>query len=295
MGTPEYAAVILEGLICSETVEIVAVVTQPDRPVGRKQVLTPPPVKGVALAAGLPLYQPQRLDACFESLQELRADLIIVAAYGQILSQRVLDLAPCYNLHASLLPAHRGAAPIQASLLGGDRLTGMTLMAMEAGLDTGPMVAFNLIPTINHDAASLSKALQRSGASLLIAAIKRLDRLRFLPQHGCDANLVRKVKKSHALIGFTHDAKSILRAFLAYTPWPGIHLSSGLTLLQLSIAQPAGRFEPGAILSISPQGVEVGTPLGSLLVKTVQAPSKKPISTVEYLNGKRLGLGDILV
>ena len=295
MGTPAYAATILSDLLTADTLEMVLVVTQPDRPVGRKGVLTPPPVKQVAQQAGLDLAQPERLDEIVDRIASLKPDLIVVAAYGQILSSAVLSIAPCYNLHASLLPAHRGAAPVQASLLRQEPLTGMTLMQMEKGLDTGPMLAFNLIATAGHQAASLTEQLEQSGASLLLSALKRYDRLRPLRQHSCDANLVRKVKKQDGATDFKRSSQELCSRFRAYTPWPGLFLESGLVLVALKPGRAEGRFAPGEILAIQAEAIEVGTLQGSVWIERLQAPSKKPVAAASYLNGKRLGVGDTLV
>jgi methionyl-tRNA formyltransferase len=295
MGTPEYAAVILQDLIAVDTLDIVQVVTQPDRPVGRKKVLTPPPVKTVATQAGLPLAQPERLADITTSLQALKPDLVVVAAYGQILPPEILAIAPCYNLHASLLPLHRGAAPVQAALLGGETVTGMTLMQMEKGLDTGPMLSFNLIPTAGHDAASLTEALQRSGAPLLLSTLGRLGAISPLMQHSCDANLVRKVKKQDGAIDFNRSSSEVFNRFRAYTPWPGIFLKSALAITALSLGRASGGFNPGEIVAIHQGAIEVGTLKGTVWIERLQAPSKKPVSAVDYLNGKRLSVGDLLV
>lgn len=294
MGTPDYAATILKALLLDQDLKTRLVVTQPDRPVGRKQTLTPPPVKTVALEAGIRILQPDRLESIADELQALRPDAIIVAAYGQILSQRVLDIAPCYNLHASLLPRYRGAAPVQAALLNGDALTGMTVMKMARGLDTGEMLGFNLVSAKNRNAETLTDALAQSGAGLMVRVLRRMDAIRLLPQHGCDASYVSKVKKQHGLIDFRRSALALARAFAAYTPWPGVYLESGLGLVELAPMREAGRFEPGKILSIAKAGVEIGCEEGTVVIKTLQAPSKKPVSAFDYLNGRRLGIGDML-
>lgn len=293
MGTPDYAATILKGLL-EQGRPIALAVTQPDRPVGRKQELTPPPVKTIALEHGIKVAQPEKLDEIAGDLEALKPDAIIVAAYGQILSQRVLDIAPCYNLHASLLPLYRGAAPIQTALLNGDAVTGMAVMKMARGLDTGEMLGFNLIPVKNHNAGSLTDALAKSGAGLMAEVLDRMEKIRFLPQHGCDACYVGKVKKQHGLIDFNRSASALINAFNAYTPWPGVYLESGLQLLELEIAEKSGGFVPGAILSVDKNGVIVGCREGTVCIKTVQAPSKKPVSAADYLNGKRLAVGDLL-
>lgn len=293
MGTPDYAATILEGLL-SGGCRFLLVVTQPDRPVGRKQTLTPPPVKTVALKHQIALAQPERLEEIADELEALKPDAIIVAAYGQILSQRVLNIAPCYNLHASLLPLYRGAAPVQAALLKGDAATGMTVMKMARGLDTGEMLGFNLIPLKNYDAGSLTDALAQSGAGLMIKVLSRAGQIRPLPQHGCDASYVAKVKKQHGLIDFDRSARAVVNAFNAYTPWPGVYLESGLQLLELALEEESGTAAPGKILETGKNGVVVGCRCGSVRIRSVQAPSKKAVSALDYLNGKRLSCGDAL-
>lgn len=293
MGTPDYAATILKGLL-ERGFEIILTVTQPDRPVGRKQTLTPPPVKTVALEHNLKVAQPEKLDEIADDLEALKPDAMIVAAYGQILSQRVLDLAPCYNLHASLLPLYRGAAPIQAALLNADALTGMTVMKMARGLDTGEMLGFNLIPTRNHNAQTLTDALALSGAALMAQVLERMGRIRLLPQHGCDACYVGKVKKQHGLIDFNRSAAKLMSAFNAYTPWPGVYLESGLQLLEVERAAEPDRFAPGVILNVDHGGMVVGCAGGAVKIVRVQAPSKNSVAAADYLNGKRLAVGDLL-
>lgn len=292
MGTPDYAAQILEDMI-QLGAEFSLVVSQPDRPVGRKQELLPTAVKSVALKHNLPLLQPEKLSEIKLDLIDLKPTAIIVAAFGQILSQEILDIAPCYNLHASLLPLYRGAAPIQASILNGDKVTGMTIMKMDRGLDTGDIVAFNTMDTSDLNASDLMDKLARSGASLMIKVLENLSRSDSIRQHSCDSSYVTKVKKTDGLVSF-NNASDLARSFKAYTPWPGIFLDSSLALLDLDLIRSDCNYKAGEILSIQKEGVEVGCEIGSVLVKSVKAPSKNATKAVDYINGKRLTIGDTL-
>ena len=296
MGTPDYASRILETLIAQEDIEVVAAYTQPDKPVGRKKVLTPPPVKTVALAAGIPVYQPERLrdDATVETLQTIPCDYIVVAAYGQILPRAVLDHAPCINLHASILPQYRGASPIQQSLLNGDKETGVTAMLMEEGLDTGPLLTTERI-TIGDDetVGSLFDRLTGLAAKMTPEVLRAYPGLTPVPQNDAEATLCKKISKADGEVAFD-DAVTLYNKYRAFTPWPGVYLESGLKLTKMTLAESTGANTPGRILAVEKMRVKVGCSKGALWVETVQPPSKKAMAVNDYLNGKRLGLDDTL-
>ena len=296
MGTPAYADTILKKLLEEPGMEVAAVFTQPDRPVGRKKVLTPPPVKTTAEAAGVPVHQPDHLKdrQCHETIATYRPDFIVVAAYGQLLPKEILQLAPCINLHASLLPKYRGASPIQEALLHGDEKTGMTAMAMEEGLDSGPVLAYSvreIFPTYRKN--ELFTLLAEDAAQLTVAVLKRYDRLRPLPQCDADASYCRKIRRNDGLIDFSMDASTIYNRFRAFEGWPGIFLASGLKLLE--IVPTAGQGEAGRILAIEEESVTVACGQGALIVAKVQPPSKKAMDGASYVRGKRLGVGDLFV
>lgn len=299
MGTPEYATTILKALLAWEGCEVVGVFTQPDKPAGRTLELRPPHVKAFVntLASPPALFQPTSLkdpqtQAC---LSALAPDVIVVAAYGQLLPKAVLDIAPCINLHASLLPQYRGASPIQASILAGDAFTGVTAMAMDEGLDTGAMLGFTYLPlTPAMQAAEVFEALAQKAAQLSVAVLGRLRELLPLPQQGACASYAPKISKADGLVDFKNESMAIIRRFNALTPWPGLFLESGLKLLHVTLAQTSGTFTPGEILVVDEEGAVVGCAQGAVRIVRVQAPSKKPLHVKEYLAGKRMGVGALL-
>lgn len=296
MGTPDYASRILETVIAQPEMQVVAVYTQPDKPVGRKKVLTPPPVKMVAEEAGIPVHQPATLrdEATIRTLQAIACDYIVVAAYGQILPKPVLEHAPCINLHASILPRYRGASPIQQSLLHGDTETGVTAMLMEEGLDTGPILAIRRL-AIGEDemVQSLFDRLTDLAAEMTPEVLRAFASLTPVPQNDEEASLCKKITKADGEVAF-EDARALYNRYRAFTPWPGVYLSSGLKLIRMKMAQKEGRHMPGNILAVEKTRILVGCAKGALWIETVQPPSKKAVSAVDYLNGKRLGLDDTL-
>lgn len=296
MGTPDYASRILECLIEQKDIELVAVYTQPDKPVGRKKIMTPPPVKTVALEAGIPVHQPQRLrdEATVETLKSIACDYIVVAAYGQILPKAVLEHAPCINLHASVLPQYRGASPIQQSLLNGDKETGVTAMLMEEGLDSGPILAIERIPIGDDEMVeSLFERLTGLAAEMTPEILRAFPTLTPRAQNDAEATLCKKITKADGEIDF-NDARVVYNKYRAFTPWPAVYLADGLKLTKMFLAETASHNEPGQILAIEKERVKVGCRIGSLWIETVQPPSKKAMRVVDYLNGKRLGLDDTL-
>ncbi len=296
MGTPDYAEKILERLIEEKEVDVVAVYTQPDKPVGRKKVMTAPPVKVLASQHEIPVYQPQRLrdESTVEELLKIECDFIVVAAYGQILPKAVLEHAPCINLHASILPQYRGASPIQQSLLNGDETTGVTAMLMDEGLDTGDILKIVTI-SISEDemVESLFDRLTTLAADMTPDVLRHFDALTPQAQDDTQATHCTKITKAEGKIAF-EDAQREYNKFRAYTPWPGIYLESGLKLIDMKREAYCKKNNPGEILSIDKESVVVGCDLGKLRIFKVQPPSKKPMSVIDYLNGKRLGLGDTL-
>ena len=294
MGTPDYASRILERLVATEGIEVVAAYTQPDKPVGRKKVLTPPPVKTVAEEHGIPVSQPERLrdDTVVEELRQIACDYIVVAAYGQILPQSVLDHAPCINLHASILPQYRGASPIQQTLLNGDKETGVTAMLMDVGLDTGNIIKIARIDVPEDEmAATLFERLTDLAAELTVDVLEHFDDYTPLPQNDTEATHCKKISKADGEVAFD-DAETLYNKYRAFTPWPGIYLEGGLKLKAMACESKSGEHVPGSILNIDADSVLVGCGKGSLRLFTVQPPSKKEISVVDYLNGKRLRVAD---
>ena len=300
MGTPEYAAKILRAL-AEAKFEIAAVFTQPDKPVGRKQILTPSEVKTYAqqhLPAVL-IFQPATLrdEAVTVQIKELKPDFIVVAAYGKILPQAILDIAPCINLHASILPKYRGASPIQSAILAGERQTGVTAMLMDAGLDTGDVLDFTYTPCEDKTAAQLFDELGDLAGELIVRVLQNFANLKPLKQDGTQATHCKKIVKSDGLFSFEESARQIYNKFRALTPWPGTYLASGLKILDLEILREScGRkFEcAGEILSVDKLGFCVSCGEGAVKILKVQEPGKKPVDASAYLNGKRLKIGDLL-
>ncbi len=299
MGTPEYADLILKKLIEAESMEIAAVYTQPDKPVGRKKVMTPPPVKITAQNAGIELFQPQTLrdESVAVHISSLDPDFIVVAAYGQLLPRSILDIAPCINLHASLLPKYRGASPIQQALLNGDKETGVTAMLMEEGLDSGPLLAWNVTPiTMKDRKNALFVRLGEMAARLSVEVLESFGQLRALPQCDADASYCKKITKKDGEVTFYMSAEEIYNRFRAYEGWPGIHLPSGLKLLELDPPLSLSKKKsPGTIVAVEDKSVTVACKKGALQILRVQPPSKKPMDAASYIRGKRLGVDDLFV
>ena len=300
MGTPEYAAKILRAL-AEAKFEIAAVFTQPDKPVGRKQILTPSEVKTYAqqYLPAVPIFQPASLkdEAVAAQIKELKPDFIVVAAYGKILPQAVLDIAPCINLHASILPKYRGASPIQSAILAGEKQTGVTAMLMDAGLDTGDMLDFIYTPCEDKTAAQLFDELGDLAGELIVRVLLNFANLTPLKQDDAQATHCKKISKSDGLFGFEQSAEQIYNKFRALTPWPGIYLASGLKILDLKYlcGREDERRKPGEIIFDGKYYIYVACGGGgALCLETVQEPGKKPVDASAYLNGKRLGIGDIV-
>jgi len=297
MGTPDYASTILQRLIKDEEINVLSVYTQPDKPVGRKKVLTAPVVKTVALENSITVYQPLNLRSSEteEEIKTLNPDYIVVAAYGQILPKNILDIAPCINLHASILPQYRGASPIQQSLLNGDSETGVTAMLMDVGLDTGDILKISRLPIPETMMVEeLFEALTQCAADLTVDVLKNFRS--YAPQKQDDkaSTHCTKISKENGLIAFD-DAQSLYNKYRAYTPWPGVYLQSGLKLKEMSLESLKGEYKAGEVLEVGKNFLIIGCEKGSLRLSRVQPPSKKEMDMQAYLNGKRLERADILV
>lgn len=297
MGTPDYASYILETLIKDNAIEVMSVYTQPDKPVGRKKVLTAPPVKTVALENSIEVHQPLNLRApeTEEEIRALRPDYIVVAAYGQILPKNILDIAPCINLHASILPQYRGASPIQQSLLHGDKETGVTAMLMDVGLDTGDILKISRISIPETMMVEeLFDRLTHCAADLTLDVLKNFTSLTPQKQDDEASSLCKKISKENGLVVFD-DAVSIYNRYRAYTPWPGVYLESGLKLKEMSLESKTGEHKAGEVLEVGKNFLIIGCEKGSLRITRIQPPSKKEMDIQAYLNGKRLERADTLV
>ena len=306
MGTSEFAVPTLEWLAHSEH-RIVAVYTQPDRPAGRGRLPTPSPVKKTASAHGLAVLQPASLKAPDEvqRLKELKPDVIVVAAFGQLLPRSVLDIPPfgCLNVHPSLLPKHRGPAPIPAAILSGDEETGVTIMLMDPGLDTGPILMQKAIPIEAQDSAqSLSAELAELGAELLAQTLSLwLDHC-LIPQPQDDENATysHPISKSEGEIDWHLPAIELWRQVRAFYPWPGCYTQwrgRQLKLLE-TIPVSGGRgLEPGRVISLSPAaGAVVGVVTGGgvLGLCRVQLEGKRPMAAADFLRGQREFIGELI-
>lgn len=294
-GTPEFSAIHLKALIESEH-QLIAVYTQPDRPAGRGKKLQASPVKKLAQEAGIPVYQPGSLksEQAQAELAALRADALIVVAYGLILPQPVLD-APrlgCVNVHASLLPRWRGAAPIQRAIEAGDTTTGTTIMQMDAGLDTGDMLATARVDILpDTTAASLHDSLAAAGAPLLIEVLQDLagHQGRAQPQDNSLATYAHKILKPEAAIDWGRSATELDRAIRAFNPFPVCFSTLGdqrVKVWQARVAGNAPISEPvGTILNADRNGLLVNCGEGQLMIEQLQLPGGKPLSVEQLLNG----------
>ncbi|MBV9489056.1 MAG: methionyl-tRNA formyltransferase [Verrucomicrobia bacterium] len=308
MGTGEIALPTLRWLRQASPVELVALVTQPDRPAGRAQVLTPPAPKRELHGSGLPVLQPERLrrSTAVEELKQLRPDLIVVMAYGQILPKVVLELPSiaCLNLHASLLPKHRGAAPIQAALVAGDRETGITVMHMSEGLDSGDIVLQKVLPIRRRETgANLHDRLATLGPAALSDALALLleGKAPRTPQVDAEATYAPKLDRDSGRIDWQCDCWHLDRLVRAMYSWPGAYTEladqTGVKRrLKVQRALPVHRRTgaPGTILGLGPRGILVACRTGSLLLKEVQLEGKRQLAAADFARGMRLQLGQAL-
>jgi methionyl-tRNA formyltransferase len=298
-GTPEFAVPALLALVEAGH-EIVLVLTQPDRPSGRGMKLTPSPVKAAALAHDTPVFQPQTLkDADTQArIAAAEADAMIVAAYGLIIPQSVLKMPRygCFNIHASLLPRWRGAAPIQRAMLAGDQETGVTIMEVVPALDAGAMITKGSIPITERDTAqSLHDALARMGAELMVQAINKLQdegRLDSIPQDESLVTYAHKLDKSEAVMDWNKNADELSRQVRAFNPFPVAQtfLSGKPCRIWMAQATP-GRAMPGVVADVR-DGITVGCGEGLLKIEELQMPGGKRMAAREFLAGHPLKVGD---
>jgi methionyl-tRNA formyltransferase len=289
-GTPEFARAALAALL-QANFDVPLVLTQPDRPAGRGQKLQMSPVKQLALAHGIAVHQPDRLKdpASHEALRAAAADILVVAAYGLILPQAVLDIPRfgCINIHASLLPRWRGAAPIQRAIEAGDAETGVTLMRMEAGLDTGPMLLKEVVPIAAGDnAASLHDKLAAVGARLVVDGLRRFDQLVPVAQPTAGVTYATKIDKTEALLDFRQAAVELARRIRAFNPFPGATAVLDGATVKLWCAEPIEASGlPGAVLAADSQGIVVACGNDALRVTELQKPGGKRLAVADFLRG----------
>jgi methionyl-tRNA formyltransferase len=303
MGTAELACASLEKLAAQADFDVAAVVTQPDRPKGRDLKLRPSPVKELALRMQLSVLQPERArsDDFVRELQAIGPDLIVVAAYGQILPPSILELPRfgCVNVHTSLLPKYRGAAPIQWSILEDESETGVTIMKMDAGLDTGDILSQETTPIYPEDnSESLHGRLATLGADSLVRTVRDYvaGRIAPRPQPGEGVSYARKITKEDGLIDWSQPARALWNRVRAFAPWPGAftHLPIGpgprlLKIWQAEVAQGAG--QPGEILGANKTGIIVACGNDALRILTLQLEGGRRLSAQEFLKGHRLDPG----
>ncbi|MEO5329915.1 MAG: methionyl-tRNA formyltransferase [Magnetococcus sp. THC-1_WYH] len=300
MGTPDFAVPSLAALMAGPD-HVVGVLTQPDRPSGRGMRLQPSPVKQYALGQGLSVYQPETLrhPDSLSLLQRLEPDLVVVTAYGLILPPAILSVPRqgCINVHASLLPRWRGAAPLQRAILAGDRETGVTIMMMEAGLDTGPILAMESTPlddTMTY--GRLHDQLAQQGADLLATTLMALkgQTIRPYSQPEDGVTMAQKLTREEEWIDWTQGASIIHRQIRALNPWPGarslfqgqpVKMMAGRDISEKSLGQ------PGEIVAISDLGCEVACGHGRVLITQVTPGGKKTMSAKDWINGRRITVG----
>lgn len=300
-GTPGFAVPSLQALLDANH-RILAVLTQPDRPAGRGRQLLASPVKQLALERGLPVHQPLTLKQSAHFLQELGADAMIVVAYGLLLPREILAIPRlgCINVHASLLPRWRGAAPIQRAIEAGDAETGITIMQMAAGLDTGDILAQTAIPIIPTDtAASLHDKLAALGADLLAATLVKLDRGEIAPRPQDDrlATYAAKLTKAEARLDWREEAPRLARRIRAFNPWPVAQTRWHAQTLRIWQAHAEGaRTEAasGTVLSANADGIRVAAGGGVLVIDELQAEGGKRLRAGSFLNGHAIEVGERL-
>lgn len=295
-GTPDFAAKHLEVLLNSPY-QVVGVFTQPDRPAGRGKKLMPSPVKVLAEAHGLPVFQPESLRNAEQQqlVADLNADVMVVVAYGLILPAKVLEMPRlgCLNVHGSLLPAWRGAAPIQRALWAGDQLTGVTIMQMDVGLDTGDMLLKVSCPILPQDtSASLYEKLAELGPQALLKSLHQLSQNTLVPEKQDDslATYAHKLSKEEARIDWNLPATTLERCIRAFNPWPFsffVISDQNIKVWRASAIASDEKIPPGTIISAEKSGIQVATSEGILNLEIMQPAGKKPMSTQDLLNSRQ--------
>lgn len=300
-GTPEFSVAPLEALARDH--QIVAVFTQPDRKSGRGKKLTPPPVKQYAIELGIPVFQPDTLKGQAALIQSFDADIMVVVAYGMLLPQNILDIPPlgCLNIHASLLPRWRGAAPIQRAIEAGDTQTGVSIMRMELGLDTGPVYnTLKLDITCDDTSQTLHDRLSKLGAqgiSDTVLALEENPKLTPVAQDESSSNYAKKISKSEAELDWSESADTLHQQLRAFIPWPVSqthHNGTRLRIWQASVLNIDSQKAPGTIIDSSESGIDISCSKGVLRIEKLQRDGSKPMVYSEFRNGYSLNIGDIL-
>ncbi|MDP2954336.1 MAG: methionyl-tRNA formyltransferase [Chloroflexota bacterium] len=300
MGTPDFAVPVLERLLKLGH-DVLAVYTQADKPSGRGREPVPPPVKRATGKHGLPTFQPEKLKEDIERLEALKPEVIVVAAYGKLLPQRVLNIPPlgCLNLHPSLLPRHRGPAPISGAILAGDEETGASLMLMDAGMDTGPLLAQTRVPIHPQDTTgSLTDRLAQISAQLLEESLPRwvAGELKPQPQDHQQATYTHMLAKEQGEIDWKRPTLELWRQVRAFQPWPGSFTYWQGRLLKIVEATPLpGAAEPGRVVALKGAvALGVGTGEGVLGLRVIQLEGKRALTAEEFVRGARGFAGSLL-
>ncbi|MDD5342691.1 MAG: methionyl-tRNA formyltransferase [Patescibacteria group bacterium] len=301
-GTPEIAVPFLVALVKSKF-NIIAVVTQPDRPAGRNNVLTPSPVKSIALSHRLPVLQFSTLKSVevFNSLKSLKPDLFIVMAFGLLFPQKILDLTPlgCLNIHPSLLPKYRGASPIQSQILSGEKLSGLTIMKMDAGLDSGPVLEIMEFPLDNFETSiTLTQKITKLGPDFLIETLKNyLDgKIIARPQDKSQATITKIIEKADGRIDWSKPVEEIERQIRAYQPWPGSYTfwdNLKIEIIKASVADIPTTEKSGTVIQ-KDADVYIATGKNILRIEELKPASKKTMAVVDFVRGHPNFIGSSL-
>ena len=298
-GSPEFAVPTLKALIDSGK-EVAAVITQPDKPVGRKQILTPTPVKAFALSAGVPVYDFKKIKDNCDVLRTLNADIMITCAYGQLLTDEVLNCfkGGVWNIHASLLPKFRGASPIQSAILGGESHTGVTVMKTELALDKGDILLVKRCEIGNLTCGELTNKLSVLGAEAALEAVELLEngKNQLLMQDDVKATYCTKVKKEDGKLDFSYSPQHICRLIKAFSPAPAAFCNFNGLILNIYNAElsPLTGGKAGEVISADKRGIAVGCNGGSVLITELQPAGGKRMKAADFVNGRKIKAGDFL-
>ena len=304
MGTPDFSVGTLEAILAAGH-QVAAVVTQPDKPKGRGKALQATPVKEAALAHGLTVYQPRKVreDSFLEELKKINPDVIVVVAFGQIIPRTILELPKfgCINVHASLLPKYRGAAPIQWAVIDGEEVSGVTIMRMDAGLDTGAMLSKVEVPLAEDETGgSLFDKLSEAGARQLVQTLDRLEDGTVQPEKQPEESptgYARMITKADGLIDWMKDAKSIERLIRGLNPWPSAFTrleGKNLKIWKAAVQEQDSGLAPGTVISAGREGLSVQTGQGRLNILELQLEGKKRMEADAFLRGCTLETGAVL-
>ncbi len=297
MGTPDFAVAPLKALVEQNSDKILAVVCNTDRPVGRKQILTPPPVKEYAKICGIPVLQYDKIRVeGVEDLKKLNPDLIITCAFGQILSKEILDIPKygVFNIHASILPKYRGASPIHYAILNGEKKTGVTIMKTDEGIDTGDIILSEELEIGNDETCGeLFDRLSILGSKLILKAINQLKsgEISYVKQNDDKATLTKIIKKEHAKIDFNLDAVSVVNMIRAFNPAPIAYTffnGQPLKIYKAKVSNGKGRV--GEVIG-NKDNLEIACNTGSIIVETLQKAGGKPMNSKDFLRGNQIDIG----